>query len=183
MSLRLSLLERWLPRALRRRMFSRLVRETARAFDAAAPDLRRLPMDEAVAAFACFTRAEAVRVLREGGPEVDRVRTRLHDAARELGTSARRAAGLRTRDDGLRALRLLYAAIGIDLEADRGQGDLTITRCAFSALYTPEVCSLVSALDAGLVDGLAGGASLSFTDRITDGAPRCRARLSWGPPS
>jgi len=177
---RLHLLERWLPRAVQRRMFSSLVRITANAFETAAPDVRGLSMDDAVRAFALFTRREAERVLQAGDEETRRVRDRLHAAARRMGAAARGAAGVATREDAMRALRLLYGAIGIDLEGDPSSGELVVARCAFAGTYTPEVCTFVSALDAGLAEGIAGGAALAFTARLTEGAPCCRARLSWG---
>jgi len=179
-SVRLFLLERWLPRAVQRRMFSALVRMTARAFETAVPDTGGLSMDEAVAAYARFTRREAERARQAGEVEAGRVRDRLYMGARRMGTAARGAAGVASREDAVRALRLLYAAIGIDLHADPS-GEVTVTRCAFSSVYTPEACAFISALDAGLADGIAGGAALAFTERITEGAPCCRARLAWGP--
>lgn len=182
MSVRLFLLERWLPRPARRRVFSTLVSMTARAFGTSPPDLGRLGMEDAVEAFARFTRLEAERVRRDTPADAERVRDRLFDGSRKLGYAVRRAAGIRTREESLRALRLLYEAIGIDLEGSPVSNELTIRRCTFAAAYTPEVCGFISALDAGLVSGLTGGATLHFTRRITEGAPCCSARLSWGSP-
>lgn len=197
MSVRLFLVERWMPRVWRRWMFSALVRTTAGAFDVAPPDIRGLSMDEAVAVFARFTRREVERVQGLSGPvcpagggamtascsagaaDGNGPRHRLYLGARRMGTAARRAAGIRTRGEATRALRLLYAAIGIDLDADPRSGELTVSRCAFSGTYTPEVCAFISALDAGLADGITGGAALAFTARMTEGAPCCRARLCW----
>lgn len=182
MSVRLFLLERWMPNALQRRMFSQLVRITAAGFETAAPNIRGLSMEEAVVVFARFTRREAERVRQAGDAEAGRARDRLYLGARKMGTAARRAAGIHTREEAVRALRLLYAAIGIDLDGDPQSGELTVSRCAFSAIYTPEVCAFISALDAGIADGITGGAALAFTERMTQGAPHCRARLSWGSP-
>jgi hypothetical protein len=74
------------------------------------------------------------------------------------------------------AARLAYRAIGIDFEGDTC-GGITINRCFFSQAYTPTVCQVMSALDAGLLAGLSGGSRLVFTERITEGYPWCRARL------
>jgi hypothetical protein len=78
----------------------------------------------------------------------------------------------------MRALRLIYRAIGIDLDTDLAAGEVTVRRCAFSGVYTPEVCAFVSALDAGIVHGISGNVTAVFTHRLTEGAPNCRARLT-----
>ncbi len=219
MSLRLFLLERHVPAPIRRRMFGRLVGLTANAFGVPAPDLSRLRLDEAIERFARFTRDETERTLAVS-PSSDECRDRLFDGARELGSSIRRSLGVRGPDEAMRALRLLYAAIGITLDV-RGSfdicsaglpwpersrrharvggakappyinsesarccdtGEIVITRCAFSRVYAPAICEFISALDAGIVAGLTGGTTLVFTERITAGAPACRARLIGSEP-
>jgi len=176
MSIRLWAIERCFPEALRRRIFGELVRLTADAFGAPPPDVRRLERDGAMAAFARFTCSEAERAIRTPSSS-PAVRDRLYRGARELGTRARRYLGVRTASEAGRALRVLYHAIDIDLDADLGTREIAVSRCAFSSVYTPEVCEFVSALDAGIVSGLTGGMSLEFTQRMTEGAPMCRARL------
>jgi len=171
-SLRLWLLERHVPGPLRRRMFDRLVRLTADAFGVPAPDMR---LDEGIDRFAAFTRNEAERALGTAVTSAA-ASVRLYDGARAMGEAIRRQLGIRRLDDALRALRLLYAAIGIELHCHAGH-ELRVTSCAFSGVYTPEVCEFVSSLDAGLVDGLTGGLTMSFVERITEGAPACRATL------
>jgi hypothetical protein len=176
MSIRLWVIERCFPEALRRRIFGELVRLTADAFGVPPPDVRRLRRDGAIDAFARFTRGEAERAIRGPGSS-PAIRDRLYRDARELGARARRRLGVQTPSEASRALRILYHAIDIDLDADLGNREITVSRCAFSSVYTPEVCEFVSALDAGIVSGLAGGMSLEFTQRMTEGAPMCRARL------
>jgi hypothetical protein len=180
MSLRLVLLERWLPDAIRRAVFRRLARLTAAAFDTAPPDLDLAPHD-AVARFGRFTSEEAARVLAAGPAAASTVRDRLFSGARDLGDAIRRGTAVRTADDAVRALRLLYRAIGIDFEGCAASGDVVISSCAFSRLYTPEVCALVSALDDGVVAGLTGGGRLAFEQRLTEGGSCCRGHLRGGP--
>ena len=181
MSIRLFLLERWLPGPIRRGMFSELVRVTAAAFGSAAPDLGRLPPDAAVEAFARYTRQQVERAHDAGSAAAGDARDRLYLGARRMGATVRRAAGIGTHAEAMRALRLLYEAIGIEFAGDPRTGQVTVARCAFSRVYTPEVCAFISALDAGIADGITG-ATLVFTERITEGAPCCRARLSWSAP-
>lgn len=176
MSLRLLLLEQHMPAFLRRRMFNRLVRTTAEAFGVPPPDLARLSPGEDIERFAQFTRTEAERALASE-PSGTLTRDRLYAGAHELGARVRRLLGIRRPDEAFRALRLLYAAIGIDVDVDPAGREIVIGRCAFSRVYTPEVCGFVSALDDGVVAGLTGAKTLVFTARLTEGAPQCRARL------
>jgi len=74
------------------------------------------------------------------------------------------------------AARMVYGLVAIDLRGTR-DGEITIRRCPFSDVYSAEVCRLVGALDSGLLAGLAGADRLEFTQRITEGAPACLARL------
>jgi predicted ArsR family transcriptional regulator len=176
MSVRLFLLERYLPAAIRRRMIDGLVRATAGAFGVPAPAAPSARGSAFVEAYAEFTRREVERV-RSDGSAAEAVQHRLYEAAREMGRSVRRHAGIRTPGEAMRALRLLYREIGIDVEADPAAREVIVRRCAFSARYAPEVCRFVSALDAGMVHGLTGDSTIEFAERITEGAACCRARL------
>ena len=77
------------------------------------------------------------------------------------------------------AARMVYELLDIDFRGT-GQGEITVRRCAFSDIYSAEVCWLVSALDTGLLAGLSGGDRLEFSQRITESAPTCLARLRPG---
>ena len=74
------------------------------------------------------------------------------------------------------AARVVYGLLDIDLRGN-GRGEITVRRCPFSKVYSAEVCRLVGALDSGLLAGLSGADRLEFTQRITEGAPACLARL------
>jgi len=76
----------------------------------------------------------------------------------------------------MRAARLLYGTMGIDFRGS-DDGNILIGKCAFSDFYESRTCALISALDEGLLAGLAGGGRLEFSERITDGQSRCRARF------
>jgi hypothetical protein len=71
---------------------------------------------------------------------------------------------------------VIYRQLGIDFRGSP-DGEIVIRRCFFAAVYTPRVCALVSALDRGLLAGLAGGGELRFGQRLTEGACCCRARF------
>lgn len=176
MNIRLLLLGLHVPAAVRRRMLRDLSRTIAAAFGVPPPDLAGVPDDALVDGFAAFTRGLAGGMDADG-PEGAAIRARLHDGARGMGREVRQHLGIRSASDAGRALRTLYRALGIELDADFVRGECTVSRCAFSATYTPEVCRFMSAVDAGIVDGITGGTTLEFTTRLTEGARQCRARL------
>ncbi len=179
MNLRLFVLERWIPPWMRRRMLRDLAALTAEAFGSDVPHLAGLRRDRAISVYAAFTRGEVERATaRADNADAGEIRARLYESAREMGRAARRDLGVTSRAGGLRALRALYRGIGIDLDIGPDTGDIAVRRCAFSRTYTPAVCAFISALDAGFLDGLTGGSTLVFSERITEGASRCRARLT-----
>ena len=113
--------------------------------------------------------------LREGR-DLPELQDRLERGAHALGARLRTGLRLRTTDDAMAAARMVYGLLGIDLHGTR-DGEITVRRCTFSDIYSAEVCRLVGALDTGLLAGLSGGEHLDFTQRITEGAPCCLARL------
>ena len=84
--------------------------------------------------------------------------------------------GVRSPGEAMAAARILYQGLGVDFRGS-ADGQIVIRRCSFAAVYTPRVCALVSALDRGLLAGLAGGGELRFAQRLTEGACCCRAYL------
>ena len=78
--------------------------------------------------------------------------------------------------DAMIAARICYRMLDIDFKGNAG-GEVCITRCSFSGVYSPAACQVMSALDAGLLAGLTGGGRLLFSQRLTEGFPSCRARV------
>lgn len=177
MSLRLRALERRLPAWAARSAVRRLFEATATAFGLDPPPDGGLDHGELLERYVSFTTRSAERVLTDG-TDLDAVSRRMRTNAHRLGASLRRTLGVRTRAEALRALRVAYRTIGIDLRAD-AHGDVVVERCAFAARSTPEVCALMSSLDEGVVAGLTRGGRLTFSERITEGHPRCLARIAW----
>ncbi len=181
MNLRLFMLEHRLPRVIRRRMFRRMVRLTAEAFGASPPDLRRLPWPEAIRSFAAFTVAGVERTANvRTADEREAIRDRLYENGWAMGADIRRRLRIVTAEEASRALRLLYGAIGIDLKVEEQGSQIVIRRCAFADVYTPAVCDFISAMDCGVVHAVTGGRTISFTERLTEGARCCRAVFLQG---
>jgi hypothetical protein len=104
----------------------------------------------------------------------------MRNLARGLGGRLRDRLKVRSRADVMKAGRLIYRLLGIELRGTAA-GDIVIDRCSFGRTYGPETCALMSALDEGLFAGLSGGGSLEFSARITEGRPACRARFVFPP--
>ena len=175
MSLALRLLEGHIPAVARRAALRRLFATTAVAFGCPVPPLGGLDADALLRRYAQFTRDQAEAALR-GGRDLPALQDRLERGARVLGARLRAGLRVRTAEDAMAAARMVYGLLDIDLRGTR-DGEITVRRCAFSDLYSVEVCRLDGALDSGLLAGLSGGDRLEFTQRITEGAPCCLARL------
>jgi hypothetical protein len=166
------------PGCLRAWALGRLAAATAEAFGAPAPPLDGLGPEARLGAYARFTRAEADAWLA-AGRDAEGLAGRLYRSAAALGGQCREWLGPRGTGEVLDAARLLYRLLDIDLRGDAG-GGVTIARCYFSRYYSAEVCRVMSAMDRGLLAGLSGGGVLTFSARITEGAPCCRAHLGPG---
>ena len=180
MSLRTRALPDGVPDFVRRWALRRLFRATMDAFDAPTPDLRARSADAILDAYAARTDELAHDLVLD--PERRAVvERRLRSNVERLGRHVRLALGVRTRAEALDVARRLYGLIGIDLRGGRG-AQIVVTRCSFAARYSPDVCRVMSASDAGLLSGLTHGARLTFTERITTGSPACMATLTdrWG---
>ena len=170
-----------MPVSAKRRALLQLFRATAAAFQADMPPLSGLSWEQCLLAYAQFTAQEAAAALREGG-DLAELQERLYRHAYSLGRTPGRLLGVHSVDDVMALGRVLYDVLDIDFHGSAcgngsgsSWGEITISRCYFSAFYSPATCRLMSAMDRGLLGGLAGGGELVFTERITAGWPCCRA--------
>ncbi len=162
------------PQTIQRQKLEDLFRFTAEAFNAASPPLRGLSLEECLRQYALFTREQADNTLWKD--DQAGVQARLFDSAAQFGRQIRTAFGVRKAEDVMEAGSLVYRLLKIEFQG-KPAGDIAIKRCFFSAYYTPEVCRLISSLDAGLLAGLSAGGKLTFSQRITEGQSECRAHL------
>ena len=178
MSLRARAVPDPLPDPVARWALRALFRATTDAFGAPTPDLRGRSAEAILRIYAARTDELARGLLLEPERRL-LVERRLHSNMERLGRRVRLALGIRTTADALDVAHQLYALIGIDLTGD-DRGNVVVTRCAFAARYSPGVCRVMSASDAGLLSGLTNGGRLTFAERITSGAPACLATLDVG---
>jgi predicted ArsR family transcriptional regulator len=175
MSLALRLLDGHVPAVVRRAALRALFATTAAGFGCPLPPLDGLDADALLHRYAQFTRDQAEAALRDRR-DLPALQDRLERGARARGARLRAGLRLRTTEDAMAAARMVYGLLDIDLRGNE-RGEITVRRCPFSEVYSAEVCRLVGALDSGLLAGLSGADRLKFTQRITEGAPACLARL------
>jgi hypothetical protein len=172
MNLLVRMLGWYTPVFVKRWALLELFHSTAQAFGHELPACNR-SFDQCLRAYAQFTALEVKRALGRGDDLVA-LEDRLWHNAHRLGKRLRTFLHLARTEDAMRLARLLYGMIGIDFQSD-ARGEITIQCCYFSQFYSPQVCQIISSLDEGLLAGLTGGGRLTFSARITEGAPRCRA--------
>jgi hypothetical protein len=182
LNLLLKLLPTNLPVLIRQEILSELFQATAGAFKCPVPAFDHLSHEDLLKSYALFTREQAGYALHFGR-DLRALKTQLYRNAYPLGAKLREWFGIDTMDEVMELGKILYQAIGIEIEGDP-QGNVTVNRCYFSQFYPSPVCDLISALDDGVFSGLSGGGRLVFSQRLTEGAERgiprqcCRARLS-----
>lgn len=176
MSLFLTLAQLYLPSSIRKSRLEKLFACTAGAFGFDPPPLDGLAFAESLARYAEFSKIWAEEALRRGA--IEPIRQQLRQGGHALGQELRAQLHIANHEQAMRAARLVYRAIGIELQGE-AQGKITISSCFFSGYYSPSVCQLISALDEGLLSGLSNGGRLTFTQRITEGCDCCSAILSW----
>lgn len=168
------------PAFVKRQALVRLFAATADAFQCElplpAPSLAGLSRAQCLEHYARFTADRAEEALRRPD-DLSELQARLYRNAYRLGRMPGWTLRAHTVDDVMVLGRFLYSVLDIDF-AGTGAGEITVARCYFSSFYTPEVCRLMSAMDRGLLAGLAGGGELAFTERITEGRPCCRAHFA-----
>ena len=117
---------------------------------------------------------EAIRLGREA----------MFKVGEELGSETCQRLGVgRSLKDMIRAARILYRVLGIDFEVELQNPNtaiLIINRCALAANYSELTCQVLSATDEGTIRGLNQNMSMTFTERITGGQPKCKARITLG---
>ena len=95
-----------------------------------------------------------------------------------LGEESRKRLGVGDSvEDLLMAARVMYRVLGIRFKVKEKGGDhrIEVYRCALSEHYSELACTVLSAVDEGVVKGLNPRASMSFERRITSGFPTCMA--------
>ncbi len=150
-----------------------LLHQTAKAFSVDAPKTKGFSAPELLESYARFT-TEISEHAMQAGQNSPVLHQKLYNMAYQLGDSVHR--WLRPKDEAecLKILITLYRNIGITI-SEENPGGFYVYSCYFSAFYTPKICSVISAIDAGIFAGIFKGGTLKFQERITDGHKKCKA--------
>jgi len=109
-------------------------------------------------------------------------REALFAAGETLGREARARLGAGDSAADLeRAARILYRALGIHFEIEKGERGtmvMRVDRCALAEHYSAETCEVLSAADEGVMHGLNPAMRMRFEKKMTCGHPVCLARIS-----
>jgi hypothetical protein len=164
------------PESVKRQALVQLFRSTAAAFRCDMPRLSGLSREQCLLEYARFTADRAEEALRRGS-DLSELQERLYRNAYRLGRAPGWLLRVQGVDDVMALGRFFYGILDIDFQGS-GSGEITIGRCYFSSFYSPEVCQVMSAMDRGLLAGLAGGGHLVFSQRLTEGPACCRAHFT-----
>jgi hypothetical protein len=174
MNLRLMMLDRYIPLSLKTAKIKELFKLTAAAFEVALPDLSGQKYEELLKEYACFAKAESDKILKNTQKTAE-VRRRLRKRAVETGLRLKDELKIKNYDEVLVATRIFYRILGIEFFGNKS-GNITISKCFFSTYFSAENCSLISALDEGVAEGLSQG-ELKFTQRITEKNDCCKVKI------
>jgi len=172
----LKILELYIPEFIKRNQIKKLFKIAADAFNTEQPLVIGLSFKECLESFAVFTNDETQRAI-SSGKDIHGIKTSLYNHAYDFGHDLQRKLNIKTLEESLKIVEILYKVIGIDFHAST-HGEITISECYFSKFYSLSVCKIISSLDIGLIDGLSGGKKIEFSNRITDGYKCCKAYFS-----
>lgn len=150
-----------------------LMRQTAKAFGVDSPKTARCSTPELLKAYAQFTAKEAMQAIQHGD-KLETLHQKLYQMTYTLGSRLRRLLNPKDEKECFSVITLLYRNIGIQI-CEESPGTVCVRKCYFSGFYTPEICSVISAIDQGIFAGIYQGGKLTFHERITEGCDVCRA--------
>lgn len=175
MNIILSILNIYIPTILKKRKIKELFQITGRAFQSEIPPLKGLDYEELLKEYALFAKDQSEKTALDL-KKTQEVKNRLHQYAFEMGDKLRKDLHIKRTKDLMVMSRLFYSFLKIDFSGNE-TGEITINRCYFSNVFSPEVCKIISSLDEGIAEGLSGGMKLSFCQRITEGENCCKGVL------
>lgn len=124
-----------------------------------------MPSAKALDVFASFT-ANSLSQCNEEQQQT------LHAKAFRLGKKLRSFLTDRSVDALTQLTFQLYRNIGIKMSGQL-PGTVCVHSCHFSRHYSPRLCAIASMMDSGVINGLFNGMHITFTQRLTEGAPHC----------
>jgi len=87
-----------------------------------------------------------------------------------------------TSEDLTRAAKILYRVLGIEFHlewVDDSKARAIIDRCSLAEQYSKLTCTLLSAVDEGVINGLQPNVSMKFREYMTSGCKNCVAEIDF----
>lgn len=177
MNILFSLLKVYTPLFMKRKKINDLMKVIAQAFQVPCPSSANKSFEDCLKEFALFTQKEAQKAINENR-DLGKISKDLYRAAYKTGSDIGKMLVLKSEEDILAVTRHLYGILGIDFYGNK-KGKFIIKECFFSKYYSASTCSLISALDQGLIAGLSNGNRLVFYCRITEGHHCCEGEIVY----
>ncbi|MCD7840473.1 MAG: hypothetical protein LUG46_07625 [Erysipelotrichaceae bacterium] len=152
-----------------------LMRQTAKVFGVKSPTVIGFSLSKLLKAYAQLTTDISMKFI-ENKQDRNQLYQNLYDMAYHLGSDLRWWLRPQNNQDCFSIIEMLYRHIGITLCEE--SSTICVYQCYFSDFYTPEVCSIISAIDQGIFAGVYQGGTLSFYKRITEGYEKCEAKFT-----
>jgi hypothetical protein len=113
---------------------------------------------------------------------INQARKKLFNTGQILGQKAKKDLNIKnSTSDILNAAKILYKILGINFKAKKINKTtylMIINRCSLSKHYKNSTCQILSAVDEGVLSGLNPQYKMQFQKRITQGAPKCKAKIT-----
>ncbi len=171
----LKFLSLYTPDFLKKRELQKLYDIAAYGFSCDTPYVNGKSFNDCLEDFALFTREQSLKALEEK-QDISAIRRRMYKGAYQYGVKIRHVFHITSYKEILKVCKFLYKNIFSEFSGNEN-GGISIKECFFSEYYTPEICRITSALDAGILAGMQGGGYLVFSARITEGHNSCKACL------
>ena len=141
------------------------------AFNQKAPSVYGSSAKQALDLMICHT-ARQMEEAQQSGRAAE-YRARLGEESQKLGRFLRRLLDVKPHE-AFDVLAYVYRGIGIHITGSL-PGSLVFNECSCAVRYSEEDCWFMAAFDEGFMRGLLGDGTLTFEQRITQGAPCCKA--------
>ncbi|MCD7809293.1 MAG: hypothetical protein LUH02_08115 [Erysipelotrichaceae bacterium] len=152
-----------------------LMKQTAKVFGVKVPKGIGFSVSKLLKNYAQLTTDISLNFI-ENKQDRNQLQQDLYYMAFQLGSDLRWWLKPQNNQDCFDIIVMLYRNIKISL-CEQSQ-TICVHQCYFSDFYTPEVCSIISAIDQGIFAGVYQGGTLSFYKRITEGHEICVAHFN-----
>lgn len=153
-----------------------LFKITADAFENNMPDIISLSYENCLHEYAKFTNQQAKSILLENENNQNSIKKILYETAIKTGCNIRKRLRVKTWEDALKAVKIMYSAINIDVFFPSADS-MIVRKCFFGNFYNSGVCKFMSVMDEGVFEGISNGGKLKFLNRITEGNSCCMAKI------